>query len=401
MWTKLRILFETAKKSWLSYEKKTYLCRQTAITENRMKRIFLTLSLTLATLIVQASTTLPLTGTVIKPTDKNIQYVGRICFDNPERPRFTYPGTQINARFTGTSLKLWAKPHSGFFMAQIDDAEPFKVSFMGERDSVVTIATALPQGCHTLRLMYVIEGYDLKPDFRGFVLDSGAQLLPPPALPERTIEFIGNSITCGYGNEAIVPSDHFEYETENHYLTYAQLTCRALGARAHVVARSGIGVYRSYGGPKTGTPENVMTTEYEYTNLYDRSERWDFSRYQPQLVCINLGTNDLSTNNYDVSLLKAAYKKFLQQVRSHNPKAKIVYLCGSMLGGKELDIARQTLNEVVDEAHKQGDNEVYRFDFTPSNGSLKYGADWHPSLWQHQLMASELTAYLRTLMNWF
>ena len=401
MWTKLRILFETAKKSWLSYEKKAYLCRQTAITENRMKRIFLTLSLTLATLIVQASTTLPLTGTVIKPTDKNIQYVGRICFDNPERPRFTYPGTQINARFTGTSLKLWAKPRSGFFMAQIDDAEPFKVSFMGERDSVVTIATALPQGCHTLRLMYVIEGYDLKPDFRGFVLDSGAQLLPPPALPERTIEFIGNSITCGYGNEAIVPSDHFEYETENHYLTYAQLTCRALGARAHVVARSGIGVYRSYGGPKTGTPENVMTTEYEYTNLYDRSERWDFSRYQPQLVCINLGTNDLSTNNYDVSLLKAAYKKFLQQVRSHNPKAKIVYLCGSMLGGKELDIARQTLNEVVDEAHKQGDNEVYRFDFTPSNGSLKYGADWHPSLWQHQLMASELTAYLRTLMNWF
>lgn len=366
-----------------------------------MKRIFLTLSLTLATLIVQASTTLPLTGTVVKPTDKNIQYVGRICFDNPERPRFTYPGTQINTRFTGTSLKLWAKPRSGYFMAQVDDAEPFKVSFMGERDSVVTIATALPQGCHTLRLMYVIEGYDLKPDFRGFVLDSGAQLLPPPALPERTIEFIGNSITCGYGNEAIVPSDHFEYETENHYLTYAQLTCRALGARAHVVARSGIGVYRSYGGPKTGTPENVMTTEYEYTNLYDRSERWDFSRYQPQLVCINLGTNDLSTNNYDVSLLKAAYKKFLQQVRSHNPKAKIVYLCGSMLGGKELDIARQTLNEVVDEAHKQGDNEVYRFDFTPSNGSLKYGADWHPSLWQHQLMASELTAYLRTLMNWF
>lgn len=366
-----------------------------------MRRTILALFMAVAHLATPASTTLPMKGTIVKPTDKNIQYIGRICFQNPERPRFTFPGTQINACFTGTSLKLWAKPKSGYFMAQIDQSEPFKVALMGERDSVITIAAALPQGCHTVRLMYVIEGYELKPDFRGFVLDKGCTLLPPPTLPERTIEFIGNSITCGYGNEAMVASDPFEYETENHYLTYAQLTCRALEARAHVVARSGIGVYRSYDGPKAGTPDNVMTTEYEYTNLYDRSEKWDFSRYQPQLVCINLGTNDLSTNNYDVKLLKAAYKKFLKQVRSHNPQAKIVYLCGSMLNGKELEIAKNTLNEVVDEAHKAGDNQVYRFDFTPQTGDIHFGASWHPSVWQHQKMAGELTAYLRSLMQWY
>jgi len=366
-----------------------------------MKHILSIALMVLLSLGTQASTTLPIEGTIILPTDKNIQYVGRICFDNPERPRFTYPGVQINCCFTGTSIKLWAKPKSGYFMAQVDEARPFKVALMGERDSVVTIATALPNGSHVLRLMYVIEGYDLKPDFRGFVLDQGASLLPPPSLPERTIEFIGNSITCGYGNESIEKGDPFEYDTENHYLTYAQLTCRALDAYAHVVARSGIGVYRSYGGPKAGTPENVMTTEYEYTNLYDRSERWDFSRFQPQLVCINLGTNDLSTNNYDVKLLKSAYKKFLTQVRAHNPQAKIVYLCGSMLGGKELDIARKTLNEVVEEAHKAGDREVYRFDFSPQTGDIRYGASWHPSVWQHQKMAAELTAYLRALMQWF
>ena len=366
-----------------------------------MKRILLLTALLTAMLTASASTTLPIQGTVVLPTDAHIQYVGRICFQDPLQPRFTFPGTQINVRFTGTSIRLWAKPRSGYFMAKVDDAEAFKVSLMGEKDSVVTIATALPQGCHTLRLMYVIEGYELKPVFRGLVLDQGATLLDPPALPTRTIEFIGNSITCGYGNESVEMTDPFEYETENHYLTYAQLTTRALGAVAHVVARSGIGVYRSYDGPKTGTPENVMTTEYEYTNLYDRSERWDFSRYQPQLVCINLGTNDLSTNNYDTQLLKAAYKQFLSQVRRHNPNAKIVYLCGSMLNGKELDIAQRLLNEVVDEAHKQGDQQVYRFDFTPQTGDLKYGASWHPSVWQHQKMAGELTAYLRQLMQWF
>lgn len=365
-----------------------------------MKRILLFTFTALMSIGISASTTLPLQGTVINPTNPDIQYVGRICFDNPERPRFTYPGTQINVCFTGTSVKLWAKPKSGYFMAQIDEAEPFKVALMGERDSVVTLATALPAGSHQLRLMYVVEGYELKPDFRGLILDEGARLLPPPALPERTIEFIGNSITCGYGNESVVAPDPFEYETENHYLTYAQRTCRALGAYAHVVARSGIGVYRSYGGPKEGTPENVMTTEYEYTNLYDRSERWDFSRFQPQLVCINLGTNDLSTNNYDTKLLKAAYQRFLKQVRQHNPKAKILFMCGSMLNGKELEIARNILNEVSEEANKQGDKEVYRFDFTPQKGDLGFGASWHPSLRQHEKMAVELTAYLRKLMKW-
>lgn len=366
-----------------------------------MKQIMIAAILLLMATGIRASHTLPLKGTFVKPTNENIQYIGRICFDNPERPRFTFPGTQINVCFTGTSVKLVAKPHSGYFMAQIDQAEPFKVAFMGQRDSVVTLATALAQGPHLLRLMYIIEGYDLKPSFWGLLLDEGATLLPPPPLSARTIEFIGNSITCGYGNESTSRDDHFEYETENHYLSYAQVASRMLQARAHVVARSGIGVYRSYGGPKTGTPDNVMTTEYEYTNLYDRSERWDFSRFQPQVVCINLGTNDLSTNNYDVKRLKAAYKQLLGQVRSHYPQAKIVYLCGSMLGGKELAIARQTLNEVVDEAHQAGDKEVYRFDFTPMNGSLQYGADWHPSVWQHQLMAAELTAFLRPLMQWW
>ena len=366
-----------------------------------MKQILLLTLTALMSMGMQASKTLPLTGKVINPTDKHIQYVGRICFDNPMRPRFTFPGVQINARFTGTSLKMMAKPKSGYFMAQIDEAEPFKVSFMGERDSVVTLATALPKGEHTVRLMYVIEGYELKPSFWGFILDKDGTMLDAPALPDRRIEFIGNSITCAYGNESTYEGDPFEYETENHYLGYAQQTTRALGAVAYVVARSGIGVYREYGGPKTGTPKNVMTTEYEYTNLYDRSEKWDFSRYQPQVVCINLGTNDLSTNNYDVKLFKQAWKKFLSQVRQHNPKAKIVLLCGSMLQGKELEIAKNTLNEVMEEAKKDGDKEVYRFDFTPQNGSIHYGADWHPSYWQHQKMAGELTAFLRSLMQWF
>ena len=375
-----------------------------------MKRTIFALLLTLATLGANAIITVPLKGTVIKPSDPRIVYTGRISFTNPERPAWNYPGVQIIAAFEGTSLRMIAKPRSGYFMAQIDQAEPFKVAFCGERDSVVMLATALPEGRHLVRLMYVIEGFEFFPEFWGFVLDKGRQLIDAPVLPSRKIEFIGNSITCGYGNEGLKKEEGFNYATENHYYSYASITARNLEAQHWVVARSGIGVYRNYNGPKAGNPESNMPVQYEYTGYAWKPElrqeatflreKWDFNRYQPDVVCINLGTNDISTPNYDVALLKQGYQKLLKMVRQHNPKAKIVFLTGSMLYNQELQLAKQVLDEVAAEAKKAGDKEVYRFDMTPIAGNEFYGNDWHPNVYQDEKMAGELTAFLRPLMQW-
>ena len=360
---------------------------------------------------LMAIKTMPIKGTIISPTDKHIQYTGRISFTNPERPAFNFPGIQIRAAFEGTSLRMMAKPNSGYFMAQIDKAEPFKVAFRGERDSLVTLATALVDGVHTVKLMYAIEGYEFFPEFWGFVLDEGKNLVEAPALPSRKIEFIGNSITCGYGNEGLKKEEHFDYATENHYYSYASITARNLDAQHWVVARSGIGAYRNYNGPKTGNPESNMLAQYEHIGYAWKpelrkeatflSEKWDFNRYQPDVVCINLGTNDLSTSNYDVKLLKQNYHKLLKTVRQHNPKAKIVFLTGTMLYDKEMELQKQILNEVTAEAKKAGDKEIYRFDMAPISGDEWYGNDWHPNVYMDEKMAGELTAYLRSLMNWF
>ena len=120
-----------------------------------MKKILAALALCCS--LAATAQTLPLKNWV-KPSDKHIQYVGRISFQNPDSPVFTFLGVQINTGFTGTSIKMVAKPMSGYFMAQVDGCEPFKVGFNAPKDSVVTLAVALPQGEHQLRLMYVIEG---------------------------------------------------------------------------------------------------------------------------------------------------------------------------------------------------------------------------------------------------
>lgn len=363
-----------------------------------MKRQVILLSFLLYAFSSFAQTLAP-QGTVVKPSDSHIQYVGRVSFTNPDAPLFTFPGVQIRAGFQGTSLKMIAKPNSGYFMAQIDGSEAFKVGFNTMRDSVATLATALPDGNHQVVLMYVNEGYDLRPEFRGFILDEGRSLTDAPALPERKVEFVGNSITCGYGIEAVGEHNHFQNETSNFYYTYANRTAKALGAQASVVARSGIGVYRGYNGPRTGDNTN-MNTEYTHTLLYDRSEQWDFSRFQPQLVCINLGTNDTSTSGADPELLQQAYVRLVMQVREHNPQSKIVLLCGCMMNGNQLKAAKSAMDAAVSVLKGRGETELYQFDFTPHDGSLGYGADWHPSYLQHQKMADELVPYLRKLMGW-
>ena len=96
---------------------------------------------------VKKSTTLPIGGEIVKASYPMIQYVGRVSFaKNPDVASFNYPGTTIEASFQGSSLKMLCRPKTGYFMAQIDGCEPFKVGFNAERDSVVTLAAALPKG---------------------------------------------------------------------------------------------------------------------------------------------------------------------------------------------------------------------------------------------------------------
>lgn len=330
--------------------------------------------------------------------DPNIVYMGRTSRRTPGCVSFTYPGVSIFADFEGTSIKMKAKPGSGDFMVEIDGGLPFRIRFAAA-DSVVTLAEGLPGGTHSARLMYAVEGHEFRPAFYGFYLDGGKKLAPAPRLPQRRIEFIGNSITCGYGIESEDRDAPFTYATENHYYTYAALTARALEAQHLVVARSGIGVYRNYGSPASGSPD-CMPAMYEQTLFLDSTELWNHDLYTPDVVCVNLGTNDVSEDKYDEKLLTDAYRGFAAHLRATYPEAKIVMLTGCMLNGRQLAVVKTALDTVVAERRAKGDNGIYRFDFTPQTGSLGYAPGWHPTMRQHRKMAVELTTYLKKLMNW-
>lgn len=335
---------------------------------------------------------------LIQPSSPAITYTGRIDFTNAERPRFTYPGIEIRISFTGSSIAMKAKPHSGHFIAQVDNNAPIKISF-ADNDTFIISNTLNTDSLHTLTITYINEGYQSLPEFRGFLIDRNQKAIRPASTHKHTIEFIGNSITCGYGIEAENATDPYTEETANYYYTYAALTSRRLQAQACIVARSGIGVYRNYNGPTTGDCVN-MNTEYPFTLIYNNTIPWDFSRFIPELVCINLGTNDTSTQGADTTLLLNGYLNLYRQVRLHYPQATILLLSGCMMKDQQLDTARKAMDKAVSIAKQQGENNIYRFDLTPHDGSLGYGASYHPSIRQHQKMADELVPYIQQIMGW-
>lgn len=351
----------------------------------------LTILLSVVCLVANAATDIP-------ANDSRISYSGRICWRDSLSPAFSYPGVSATLQFTGQSIAMKAKHGSGYFMVEIDNRLPFKINFT-ESDSILTLAEGLPEGTHRLRVVYAIEGYDKKPEFRGFILPDGGTLETPPAKPNRRIEFIGNSITCGYGIEAESEKDDFSYATENHYYSYAAQTARNLNAEYVTVARSGYGVYRNYGGPIEGNPDCIPAL-YDRTLFYDPDVKWDFSEFRPDVVCVNLGTNDMSLNKCDTVRFEAAYRDFLSRLRAYYPEAKIVMLTGCLLTGEKLATSCRILDRIANDARKNGDENVFRFDMSPHDGTLGIGADYHPSLRQSNKMADELTAFLRKITNW-
>lgn len=330
----------------------------------------------------------------LSPSDPDILYMGRTVVDDSLGVLFNYPGVTAMFNFEGRGLEMSAKPGSRFFMVTIDDDKPFKIDF-NDSISTILLADSLAAGPHSARIVYAVEGHELQPAIRGFeILGPGARILPAPERPELKIEFIGNSITCGYGLEADSAQVHFAFDNENHILSYAYLTARELDADFNVVARSGIGMYRSYGGDRMGTPGNRMPDVYDRTLYYDPDSEWDHSRFEPDIICINLGTNDTSLNDFEISLFEEYYNRFVDHLRQLHPNAKIVLTVGPMLTGELLE----TMTAAHDRIAADCDN-VYRFDYTPCDGSLGYGADWHPSRRQARLMASELVPFLRQISN--
>jgi lysophospholipase L1-like esterase len=254
---------------------------------------------------------------------------------------------------------------------------------------------------HELRITKRTEADMGMTRFMGIILDDEGALKPVPNIEKRRIEFIGNSITCGYGTEGSNRDERFRPDTENSDKSYAAILARAFAAEAHHIAHSGIGVVRNYGDEEPVTdPDQTMPGRYNRTLDNDAGVTWDFSSWTPDCVIINLGTNDFSTTPHpDKHTFQSGYKKLIMQVRKAYGDIPVFCVVGPMINEpcfsyvKELTLYFRNVLK---------DDQIY-FAGLPDNllnQDDDLGSDWHPSYKGQKKIAAQLLNPVATRLNW-
>ena len=324
----------------------------------------------------------------------SVHFVGRVDTSDPSNVRFAWSGSGVVAQFSGTSIAV-----------RLDGGQQYTVLIDGQLQPKLipsmptsVLASDLAEGTHVVEIYRRTEANQGESIFSGFDLGTGTLLAPPPA-PERRIEIIGDSITCGYGNEGADMNCPFTPDTENHYLTYGAIAAREVGAELSTVAWSGKGVVCNY-GDEPASCTDPLPVYYDRT-LPDRPESiWSFASWQPHAVVINLGSNDLSTASDPSQVeFETAYGAFLERIRAAYPDALILCTLGPGEGGDHAVFVGYIQNAVQARV-AQGDTKVKSFMLPAPDANDGFGCDWHPSLRTHERMAEALAAALRAELGW-
>lgn len=326
---------------------------------------------------------------LVSPENPNIAYIGRFDMSDPLKPAFMYSGCAIRAKFSGTSVEMIMKDDSlrTIFTIVLDDS--VFVLAANEPDSTYLLASGLKDTIHTLNIIRRAEWHAGNNEFLGLRLDPGSKIFPAE-VSDRVIEFIGNSYTCGYGNEGLSQTEDFRYETENNYLSYGAITARELGAEYVAICRSGIGIVQGYGGNRDFNMPAVFDEIIDGDSIL-----WDYSKQVPDLVVINLITNDLSAP-LDSAEFTTRYLEFLGRIRANYSATPILCLAGPASPGKQWQRVQNYIRAIVSEFAKT-DSNIHYFAFTPFE---MHGSDWHPNVSEHRKMADELIPFVGNLMKW-
>lgn len=269
----------------------------------------------------------------IRPDDPKLLYTGRIDFADPKAPQITWPVTSVAANFTGSTISVVLDDQRGAnsFEAIIDGNLDHPVVIHCEKgEKTYPVASQLSPGKHQFLLTKRTEGEDGATVFKALVLADGGTLVKPPKRPPHKMEIYGDSITSGMGDEAPDGAPDNNPREKNAFLAYSAIAARDLNCELHVVSQSGIGIMISW--------FNFTMPDFyaQLSAVGKNSSRWDFTRWTPDVVVINLFQNDswlvdkrMNPSPTDEQRIQA-YLNFVNTIRAKYPKAYFVCALGSM-----------------------------------------------------------------------
>jgi len=337
---------------------------------------------------------------LIDADNSAFSYFGRTDQSDPKVVRFDWPGVYLRCAFTGNTLAVRLKSGDRDYFNVFVDDQPVKVIHPAT-DSIFIYNGLTGKGVHELLISKRTEADMGMASFYGIGIAPDGKITSSKVKNNRRIEFIGNSITCGYGAEGLSGKERFKPETENSYFSYASITARAFSADYALIAHSGLGIIRNYNDKsKISTRLAPMPPRLGRTFDTDSVKKWDFNRWKPDAVVINLGTNDYSTLPHpDKAVFKRHYEQLIEKIIEVYGEIPVFCVVGPMTNEPCYSIVKEV---VEDYRLIHGDTKVY-FAGIPDgllNNGSDLGSDGHPSYRGQKKSAASLVPLMANVMKW-
>jgi len=246
----------------------------------------------------------------------------------------------------------------------------------------------------------------------------------PVADKPYKLEFVGDSITSGEGAIGATCEQEWIPMWFSAIDNYTAMTAEALDAEYRILSQSGWGVVTGW----DNNPHSSLPAYYEQVcGLLggDRNrelgalEANDFAAWQPDVVIVNLGTNDDGAFHYqawrnpqtgetyeqrlnadgtmnadDLAVFERAVAQFVGKIRQYNRNAHIVWAYG-MLGTAMLPAIERAVGEYRAQTGDARVSVVRLPDMTPDT----VGARNHPGKRAHAQAAAVLSEAIRPLLG--
>ena len=231
----------------------------------------------------------------------------------------------------------------------------------------------------------------------------------------RKIEVIGDSITSGEGTIGAFVEQDWISMIFSACRDYPILLGQILDADVRILSQSGWGVLSSW----DNNPHNNLPSIYEkicglcygeQNESLGAQKEHDFLSWQPDVIVVNLGTNDggafgqpawkdettgetfeqitRKDNTLDpfcIERFEKAVKNFLYCLRKHNPNAKILWVYG-MLG----DLMQPYIEHAILCYQQETNDSFVDFLLLPQITQETTGSRSHPGLPSHQDAANRI-----------
>ncbi len=123
-----------------------------------------------------------------------------------------------------------------------------------------------------------------------------------------------------------------------------------------------------------------MPERYDRALADDASSTWNHHAFEPDVIVIDLGTNDFSDGKGDVGpTFQTTYTAFLTTLRAKHAAAHIVAATSPMLIGDDRTRLRAYILGAIATRLAAGDANVSLVDIDQALGTDGYGCAYHPA----------------------